>query len=90
MAKRIANGTKTDSEIASCKIFNCGSVIAVEPMRFAGTCSIYSKNAIPQLTNAATSQHLPFNVERCPYQANVINAFEQMRRRIVMKIDIVF
>jgi hypothetical protein len=49
-------GTKTERVITSCRIFSCGSVSAVYPIRLAGTWRRYSKRAIPQLARAATYQ----------------------------------
>src|ERR1700676_5555710 len=49
-------------------------------MRFAGTCSRYSNSAIPQLTVAAIHHGLDCMLRRCPYQANVMNRLEPMRR----------
>src|SRR5579864_310262 len=45
-------------------------------MRLPGTCSRYSKKAMPQLTSAATYQGLPARFFRCAYQANVMNTLE--------------
>src|SRR5437588_10955554 len=58
-------------------IFNCASVSEPNPIRFAGTCSRYSKNAIPQLMMAATYHGLARRSRRCAYQANVMKTFEQ-------------
>src|SRR5690606_2031218 len=42
-------------------------------MRLAGTCSMYSKKAMPQLASAATNQGFESSSLRCAYQANVMN-----------------
>jgi hypothetical protein len=64
-----ANGTNTTSVITSWRIFSCGSVMTLKPIRFAGTCSWYSKNATPHESNAAIHHGLSASVFRCPYQA---------------------
>src|SRR2546421_6201039 len=51
-------------------------------MRFAGTCSRYSKNAMPQLTSAATYQGRTTRLLRCAYQAKVMKTFEPMSSRV--------
>ncbi len=48
-------------------------------MRFAGTCSRYSKRAIPQLASAATHQARVERFRRWAYQAKVMKTFEQAR-----------
>src|SRR5690242_13005357 len=53
-------------------------------MRLAGTCSRYSKSAIPQLTSAATYHGLARRFLRCAYQANVMNTFEHVSSTIVV------
>jgi hypothetical protein len=50
-------------------------------MRFAGTASQYSKNAMPQLASTAIHKALA-RYFRCPYQANVMNTFEAIRSTI--------
>src|SRR4051812_8600895 len=55
-------------------------------MRLAGTCSRYSKSAIPQLANAATYQGRDDKLRRWAYQANVMKTFEAMRRQTVTMI----
>src|SRR3954451_12021337 len=52
-------------------------------MRLAGTCSRYSKSAIPQLANAATYHGRDDKLRRWAYQANVMKTFEAMRRQTV-------
>src|SRR5690348_17582337 len=54
-------------------------------MRFPGTWSRYSKNAIPQLTSAATIQGLSCRFLRCAYQAKVMKVFEQISSRVVLR-----
>src|SRR5580698_10248137 len=51
-------------------------------MRLPGTCSRYSKSAMPQLMSAATYQGRSARFFRCAYQANVMNTFEQMRSSV--------
>src|ERR1041384_3471415 len=72
----MAKGTNTASVIASCMILSCGSVSAVKPMRLAGTCSRYSKRAMPQLASAATHQGQVARFLRWAYQAKVMNTLE--------------
>src|SRR5437588_10553884 len=55
-------------------------------MRLAGTCSRYSKSAIPQLANAATYHGRDDILRRWAYQANVMKTFEAMRRQTVTTI----
>src|SRR3954453_5289505 len=55
-------------------------------MRLAGTCSRYSKSAIPQLANAATYHGRDDRLRRWAYQANVMKTFEAMRRQTVTRI----
>src|SRR5579872_36282 len=45
-------------------------------MRLAGTCSMYSKRAMPQLTKMASSMGADLN-RRCPYQATVMKMLER-------------
>src|ERR1700683_329924 len=45
-------------------------------MRLPGTCSRYSKKAIPQLTRAATYHGRAARLRRCAYQAKVMNTLE--------------
>src|SRR6187397_1902227 len=45
-------------------------------MRLAGTCSTYSKSAMPQLTTAARYQGVVSRCFRCPYQATVMKRFD--------------
>src|SRR5512140_335575 len=52
-------------------------------MRLAGTCSRYSKSAMPQLAIAATHHTRSFRLRRCAYQANVMKTLEAMRRSVV-------
>src|SRR5688572_25751176 len=52
-------------------------------MRFAGTCSRYSKNAMPQLTRTAIISGRVRRSRRCAYHANVMNTFEQIRSNTV-------
>src|SRR5262245_39357193 len=47
-------------------------------MRLAGTCSRYSKSAMPQLTIAAMYHARVLRFLRCAYQANVMKTFEQI------------
>src|ERR1700733_12579560 len=55
-------------------------------MRLPGTCSRYSKKAMPQLTNAATYQGRSARFFRCAYQANVMNTFEQMSSSVARRV----
>src|SRR5688572_4444645 len=55
-------------------------------MRFAGTCSMYSKKAMPQLTSAATYQGWPLRLRRCAYHANVMKILERTSRMTVVTI----
>src|SRR5690348_3923345 len=52
-------------------------------MRLAGTCSRYSKSAIPQLACAATYQGRPERFFRCAYQANVMKTFDPISSSVV-------
>src|SRR5688572_424525 len=52
-------------------------------MRFAGTCSRYSKNAMPQLTRTAIISGRVRRSRRWAYHANVMNTFEQIRSNTV-------
>src|SRR5688572_11169141 len=72
----MAKGTNTASVITSCMILSWASDISVKPMRLAGTCSRYSKRAMPQLTSAAIHQGFADSSRRCAYQAKVMKTFE--------------
>ena len=88
----IAISVKTVKEITSWMTFSCmrlnGPPFSTNPMRLAGTCAQYSKNATPhekritrmsgQLEDIFISWSL-----RWPYQANVMNTFEATSRSIV-------
>src|SRR5215472_6678701 len=54
-------------------------------MRFPGTWSRYSKNAIPQLTSAARTHGLSCRFLRCAYQAKVMKVLEQIKSRMVLR-----
>src|SRR6187402_611777 len=47
-------------------------------MRFAGTCSVYSKKAIDQLMATAMYQGRAESSRRCAYHAMVMKTFEQV------------
>src|SRR5579862_4313727 len=51
-------------------------------MRLPGTCSRYSKKAIPQLTTAATYHGRSMSVFRCAYHAKVMKTFEASSREV--------
>src|SRR5688572_3211678 len=72
----MAKGTNTASVITSCMIFSCASDSSVKPMRLAGTCSRYSKSAMPQLTSAAIHHGFAESSRRCAYQAKVMKMLE--------------
>src|SRR5512143_1828860 len=74
----IANGTNTVSVITSCRILSCASESVVKPIRFAGTWSMYSKNAMPHETTAANHHGRSSSVRRCPYQANVMKRLDNV------------
>src|SRR5262245_44744731 len=52
-------------------------------MRLPGTCSMYSKNAMPQLTSAATIHGRLLSCLRCAYHANVMKILLQASSRTV-------
>src|SRR5262245_15646264 len=81
------NGTNTLSVMTSCSIFSCGNVNLPNPMRFAGTCNRYSKNAIPQLASTATIKGFEPRFLRCPYQANVMKTLEAMSSNTVERTE---
>src|SRR5271169_1217508 len=78
-----AKGTNTESVTTSCKIFNCGNVISVYPMRLAGTWNIYSTEAMHQLTSAAMYHVLLPKFFRCAYHAKVMKTLEHKSRTVV-------
>src|SRR4029077_9288243 len=51
-------------------------------MRLPGTCSRYSKNAMPQLTSAATYQGRAARFFKCAYQAKVMKTFDAVSNRV--------
>src|SRR5690606_24703837 len=53
------------------------------PIRFAGTCSMYSKNATPQLTSAAIHHGRAARSSRWAYQAKVMKTFDSVSSRTV-------
>src|SRR5688500_8839950 len=55
-------------------------------MRFAGTWSRYSKNAMPQLATAAQYHGFEFQFFKCAYQAKVMKALEQISNTTVLTI----
>src|ERR1700739_3954327 len=59
-------------------------------MRVPGTCSRYSKNAIPQLATAATYQGRPARFLRCAYQAKVMNTFEATSNSVAERTGLIF
>src|SRR5262245_5003015 len=81
----IRNGTNTVSVMTSWRIFSFDRSITVYPMRFAGTCSMYSRNAMPQLTIAATYHGRSLKLRRCAYHANVMNTFDRVSRPTVVR-----
>ena len=78
--------TKTVKAMISWRIFNWPNAKDVLPIRFAGTCSMYSKKAIPQLANAATIHGLADMFFRCPYHAKVMKRLLNVRRAIVVTV----
>jgi hypothetical protein len=54
------------------------------PIRFAGTWSRYSKNAMPQLAATATRRGFARRFLKCAYQANVMKMFEHTRSPAVV------
>src|SRR5665213_1450983 len=76
------NTPKTLSVMTSWMTLSWSGVNVFEPMRFAGTCRQYSKNAMPQLMRMTFHSGTDLNL-RCPYQAKVMKMFEPMSRRIV-------
>ena len=75
------------SVTTSCKIFSSPRFITVKPMRFAGTCTRYSKKAMPQLMMAATNQGFDSRLRRWPYQANVMKTLDAIRRATGVRRD---
>ena len=82
----------TVSEITSWMTFSCISVkgppFPVKPILLAGTWAQYSKKASPQEKRITIITGQPDEIFiswsfRWPYQANVMNTFDAMRRRIV-------
>ena len=72
--------------ITSWSSFSCPTDNTVNPIRLPGTWSKYSKNAMPQLTSAATIHGLPLSSFRCAYQANVMKTLLKLNNRIVSAI----
>src|SRR5689334_8429792 len=60
-------------------IFSCASDSVVKPIRLPGTCSRYSKSAIPHETSAAIHQGFDCRCFRWPYHAKVMNRFDTVR-----------
>src|SRR5258705_9520564 len=83
------NGTNTLSVMTSCSIFNCGKVSLLNPIRLAGTCSRYSKNAIPQLASTATISGFEPRFFKWPYQANVMKTFDATSNNTVERIGFI-
>src|SRR5436190_5803824 len=81
------NTLKTLSVITSCRILSCGVDIVSEPSRFAGTWKQYSGSAINQLIRIAIGIVKVALCLRCPYQANVMNTLESVRRTMVFMGD---
>src|ERR1700688_3285717 len=63
--------------MTSCPILSCPRSRRWNPMRLAGTCSRYSKNAMPQLRIAARYHGRSPRLRRCAYQAKVMNTLER-------------
>src|SRR5208283_5985339 len=82
----MAKTTNTDSVMISWMIFNCDAEYTELPQRLAGTCSRYSKNAMPQLTRMTSSSGLVLNF-KWPYHANVMKTFEQVSSTIGSQRD---
>src|SRR5574339_163232 len=72
----MAKGTNTASVMTSCRILSWARLMAVKPMRLAGTCKRYSNSAMPQDTSAAIHHGLALRCFRCPYQAKVMKIFD--------------
>src|SRR5262245_34274641 len=73
---------KTTSVMISWIVLSSAAVNVSWPMRLAGTWRQYSKKAIPQLTRIA-SHSADCLCLRCPYQANVMNTLERVKRTMV-------
>ncbi len=83
----------TTSVITSWITFNCqrenGPPFSAKPILFAGTWKMYSKRAMPQLIRITAKRLSPLNDDislnfKCPYQANVIKVFDNIRSKIVV------
>src|ERR1035438_10675002 len=74
---KMAKALKTARVMISWPILSCTGDQTLLPQRLAGTCSTYSKKAMPQLTMMTSQMGRSLNF-KCPYQANVIKTFEQV------------
>src|SRR3954454_14263707 len=54
-------------------------------MRLAGTCSKYSKSAMPQLASAATYHGFEARFFKCAYHANVIKTLDAASSNVVLR-----
>ena len=86
------NAKKTTKVITSCNIFSCisenGPPLPSKPIRLAGTCRQYSKNAIPHEMAITPIKGKVLNHEnsaifRWPYQASVMNTFDAIKSNMV-------
>lgn len=75
---RRENAANVDRLITSWMTFNCTTLSASFPIRFAGTWRQYSKKAIPQLARITIHSGLSLK-RRCPYQAVFIKAFDRIK-----------
>jgi hypothetical protein len=92
LKKSKVNAENTTIVITSWITFSChnekGPPLSTKPILLAGTWKRYSKNAIPQLIRIIKNKPAPGSqfscfIFKCPYQASVINALEQISNTIV-------
>ena len=88
----------TVREMTSWMTFSCirekGPPLPLNPIRFAGTCAQYSKNASAHEKSMTAMSGHPDDIFicwsfRCPYQANVMKILEVTSKRIVQTAFIV-
>src|ERR1700693_1179234 len=86
----MAKTMNTATVIASCTILSWKPVNWPNPQRLAGTARQYSSNAMSQETRMAFHSGHEWPYLRCPYQAKVMNTFEQVSRMMVFMDSLKF
>ena len=88
--EKTTKGKKVEKGIIYCSSLRWAREYSLWPIRLAGTCSKYSKKAMPQEISAAIHHGRSLRCLRCAYQANVMNRFDAESRHTACQITGIF